>query len=255
MKSLTYWRPAWTRWSPPRRRPGAVRTGWSSAPTWSSGAPPHAAPVPRRPRGQRPPRQCADPPPVRRLSLHRGGAGGHVPGDRDLRRPGGQRRGHRRPAVRRDPGPGGYGGNDRRCWRIRITLHRAFDVCRDPFEALETALELGWIPSSPPVRPPTPGRAGRPSESCSGGWGTGETSSSAAGSAPGPSGSCGRCILPPGASTSPGRRSWDSGMIYRNPAVSMGLPGISEVPGLAHRRGGHPLRGPGPPGEDRHGGV
>ena len=26
---------------------------------------------------------------------------------------------------------------------MSITLHRAFDVCRDPFEALETAKELG----------------------------------------------------------------------------------------------------------------
>lgn len=27
---------------------------------------------------------------------------------------------------------------------LRLTLHRAFDVCRDPFEALETAVELGF---------------------------------------------------------------------------------------------------------------
>lgn len=27
---------------------------------------------------------------------------------------------------------------------LHLTLHRAFDVCRDPFEALETAVELGF---------------------------------------------------------------------------------------------------------------
>ena len=26
---------------------------------------------------------------------------------------------------------------------MKVTLHRAFDMCRDPFAALETAVELG----------------------------------------------------------------------------------------------------------------
>lgn len=49
---------------------------------------------------------------------------------------------------------------------VDCTLHRAFDVCRDPFAALEAAKALGLPPSSPAGRRPVHRRA----RNCCGSW-------------------------------------------------------------------------------------
>lgn len=107
-----------------------------------------------------------------------------------------------------------------------ITLHRAFDVCSDPFAAMEAAESLGvhTILTSGQEKDCYTGR---------------ELIKSLAQKADG-------IHILTGAGVSPeviermypvtglreyhmsGKRTLDSGMSYRNPRVSMGLPGISE---------------------------
>lgn len=111
---------------------------------------------------------------------------------------------------------------------IRITMHRAFDVCRDPFKTLEEAISLGVDTIL------TSGQKGSAAE---GKALIGELLTKAAG----------RTDILVGGGVSaeliaqfrgefPGVRAFhlsgktvlDSGMTYRNSEVSMGLPGISE---------------------------
>jgi copper homeostasis protein len=109
----------------------------------------------------------------------------------------------------------------------RITLHRAFDVCADPHAALETAKELGVniILTSGQEKDCLTGRAL-----------IGSLVKEAGDSI---------CIMAGGGVNAAvisrmqretglsafhmsGKETLDSGMIFRNPKVSMGLPGISE---------------------------
>ena len=138
---------------------------------------------------------------------------------------------------------------------IRITLHRAFDVCRDPFEALETALELGvdTILTSGQAADAWAGREtigellrrmGDRGDLLIGGGVSAGTIRELRALYP-----AARCFH------LSGKKVLDSGMIYRNPVVSMGLPGISEfqvwrTDEEAIRSAALALRG-----EDRHGGV
>ena len=138
---------------------------------------------------------------------------------------------------------------------IHITLHRAFDVCRDPFEALETALELGvdTILTSGQAADAWAGREtigellrrmGDRGDLLIGGGVSAGTIRELRALYP-----AARCFH------LSGKKVLDSGMIYRNPAVSMGLPGISEfqvwrTDEEAIRSAALALRG-----EDRHGGV
>lgn len=109
---------------------------------------------------------------------------------------------------------------------LSVTLHRAFDMCRDPMAALEQARELGIDTIL------TSGQA----PSCLEGIAllkrlskTKDAPAILAGG--GIHADTVRALL---AETSvrafhmSGKTVLDSGMVYRNPAVSMGLPGLSE---------------------------
>lgn len=111
---------------------------------------------------------------------------------------------------------------------VHITLHRAFDVCRDPLETLEEAIGLGvdTILTSGQERSAWEGReligtlldraAGRADILIGGGV-----------SAPVIRNFRGLYLAARCFHLS-GKQVLDSGMTYRNPRVSMGLPGISE---------------------------
>lgn len=110
---------------------------------------------------------------------------------------------------------------------MHVTLHRAFDMCRDPFEALETAVCLGIDTIL------TSGQK----DTCLAGLPLLLELEQAA---------AGRLTIMPGAGVNAaviqtllhktaftcfhmsGKKILQSGMVYRNPAVHMGLPGISE---------------------------
>ena len=109
---------------------------------------------------------------------------------------------------------------------ISITLHRAFDVCRDPMETLEQAAGLGvdTILTSGRQADAWAGRAligqllaaGRTEILIGGGVNAAVIRDF-------------RRLLPEAeAFHLSGKQVLESGMTYRNPAVSMGLPGISE---------------------------
>lgn len=110
----------------------------------------------------------------------------------------------------------------------KVTLHRAFDVCRDPREALEEAVSLGvdTILTSGQAPSAWEGRAviadllqraGDRVEILIGGGVSAGTIRDLRG------------LCPAARSFHlSGKKVLDSGMRYRNPAVSMGLPGISE---------------------------
>lgn len=137
----------------------------------------------------------------------------------------------------------------------KVTLHRAFDVCRDPREALEEAVSLGvdTILTSGQAPSAWEGRAviadllqraGDRVEILIGGGVSAGTIRDL------------RELCPAARSFHlSGKKVLDSGMRYRNPAVSMGLPGISEfqvwrTDEEAIRSAALALRG-----ENRHGGV
>lgn len=109
---------------------------------------------------------------------------------------------------------------------LRVTLHRAFDVCRDPMEALEQAAGLGvdTVLTSGQQADAWAGRAligqllaaGRAEILIGGGVNAAVIRDF-------------RQLLPEAeAFHLSGKQVLESGMTYRNPAVSMGLPGISE---------------------------
>lgn len=109
---------------------------------------------------------------------------------------------------------------------LRVTLHRAFDVCRDPMEALEQAAGLGvdTILTSGQQADAWAGRAligqllaaGRAEILIGGGVNAAVIRDF-------------RRLWPEAeAFHLSGKQVLESGMTYRNPAVSMGLPGISE---------------------------
>ncbi len=108
-----------------------------------------------------------------------------------------------------------------------VTLHRAFDMCRDPYEALEQAKELGirTILTSGQQEDSWAGReliAGLVKES------GGKVDIMAGG---GVDASAIRKLLPVTAATSyhmSGKEILDSGMVYRRQEVSMGIPGMGE---------------------------
>ena len=137
----------------------------------------------------------------------------------------------------------------------KVTLHRAFDVCRDPREALEEAVSLGvdTILTSGQAPSAWEGRAvisdllqwaGDRVEILIGGGVSAGTIRDLRG------------LCPAARSFHlSGKKVLDSGMRYRNPAVSMGLPGISEfqvwrTDEEAIRAAARALRG-----EDCHGGL
>lgn len=110
---------------------------------------------------------------------------------------------------------------------MSVTLHRAFDMCRNPLAALEEArgLGIGIILTS--------GQAG----SCLSGLSLLNQLQETAGSAvsimagAGVSETAVRTLLQETCLTAfhmSGKRILESGMRYRNPAVSMGLPSMSE---------------------------
>lgn len=109
---------------------------------------------------------------------------------------------------------------------LRVTLHRAFDVCRDPLESLEQAAGMGvdTVLTSGQQANAWAGRAligqllaaGRAEILIGGGVNAAVIRDF-------------RRILPQAeAFHLSGKQALESGMTYRNPAVSMGLPGISE---------------------------
>ena len=108
-----------------------------------------------------------------------------------------------------------------------VTLHRAFDVCRDPFTVLEQAAELGvdTILTSGQEGDCWTGRAllAQLMERASRGMniliGAGVTPEVIARMLP---------LMPARQFHMSGKRVLESEMTYRNPRVSMGLPGISE---------------------------
>ena len=108
-----------------------------------------------------------------------------------------------------------------------VTLHRAFDVCRDPFTVLEQAAELGvdTILTSGQEGDCWTGRAllAQLMEQASRGMniliGAGVTPEVIARMLP---------LMPARQFHMSGKRVLESEMTYRNPRVSMGLPGISE---------------------------
>lgn len=111
---------------------------------------------------------------------------------------------------------------------VHMTLHRAFDVCRDPLETLEEALALGVD---------TVLTSGQQANAWAGRALIGTLRASAANRAEiliggGVNGSVIRDFrqLFPDANAFhlSGKTALDSGMTYRNEAVYMGLPGISE---------------------------
>ncbi len=110
----------------------------------------------------------------------------------------------------------------------RITLHRAFDVCRDPVETLEEALALGvdTVLTSGQAASAWEGRdciarllalAGDRGDILIGGGVNAGTIRKMRDFCP-----AARCFH------MSGKKVLDSGMVYRNPRVAMGLPGISE---------------------------
>lgn len=110
---------------------------------------------------------------------------------------------------------------------MSITLHRAFDMCRDPFAELETARSLGVHTIL------TSGQA----PSCLDGIQRMKELTAAAGDSitilagAGINASAVKKLLKETnliAFHMSGKKVLDSGMIYRNPSVSMGLPGMSE---------------------------
>lgn len=110
---------------------------------------------------------------------------------------------------------------------MSVTLHRAFDMCRDPFAALERAKELGISTIL------TSGQA----PSCIAGLARMKELTAAAGDAviilagAGINEAAVRTLLAQTDLTAfhmSGKKVLDSGMVYRNPDVSMGLPGMSE---------------------------
>ncbi len=111
---------------------------------------------------------------------------------------------------------------------MSVTLHRAFDMCRDPFDAWEKARRLGVNTIL------TSGRA----SSCRDGLPLlkelaelSENSGPAILAGGGVNADTVRLLLAETRVRSfhmSGKTVLDSGMTYRNPAVSMGLPGISE---------------------------
>lgn len=108
-----------------------------------------------------------------------------------------------------------------------VTLHRAFDVCRDPFTVLEQAAELGvdTILTSGQEADCWTGRAllaqllERAPRGMSILIGAGVTPKVIARMLP---------LMPARQFHMSGKRVLESEMTYRNPRVSMGLPGISE---------------------------
>lgn len=108
-----------------------------------------------------------------------------------------------------------------------VTLHRAFDVCRDPFQTMEAAAELGvdTILTSGQEADCWQGRAllARLLERAPKGLdiliGAGVTPEVIARMLP---------LMPARHFHMSGKVVLDSGMTYRNPRVNMGLPGISE---------------------------
>lgn len=111
---------------------------------------------------------------------------------------------------------------------VHITLHRAFDVCRDPLETLEEAIGLGvdTILTSGQERSAWEGReligalldrAGERADILIGGGVSAPVIRDLRALYP-----AARCFH------LSGKQVLDSGMTYRNPRVSMGLPGISE---------------------------
>jgi len=111
---------------------------------------------------------------------------------------------------------------------LRITLHRAFDVCRDPAQALEEAISLGvdTILTSGQQASAWEGRAcigqmleqaGDRADILIGGGVNAQVVRDLRRELPGA-----RCFH------LSGKKVLDSGMAFRNPRVSMGMPGISE---------------------------
>lgn len=111
---------------------------------------------------------------------------------------------------------------------LRVTMHRAFDVCRDPAQTLEEAVSLGvdTILTSGQQANAWEGRAciGRMLEQAGsradiliGGGVNAQMIREMRRELPGA-----RCFH------LSGKKVLDSGMTFRNPRVSMGLPGISE---------------------------
>lgn len=110
---------------------------------------------------------------------------------------------------------------------MSVTLHRAFDMCRDPFAALQQAKELGVNTIL------TSGQA----PSCVAGIERMKKLVTAAGdditilAGAGINADAVRTLLEQTDLTAfhmSGKKILNSGMIYRNPDVSMGLPGMSE---------------------------
>lgn len=110
---------------------------------------------------------------------------------------------------------------------MSVTLHRAFDMCRDPFAALQQAKELGVNTIL------TSGQA----PSCVAGIERMKELAKAAGdditilAGAGINADAVRTLLEQTDLTAfhmSGKKILNSGMIYRNPNVSMGLPGMSE---------------------------
>lgn len=110
---------------------------------------------------------------------------------------------------------------------MSVTLHRAFDMCRDPFTALKQAKELGVNTIL------TSGQA----PSCVAGLARMKELTAAAGdditilAGAGINEAAVKTLLAQTDLTAfhmSGKKILSSGMVYRNPDVSMGLPGMSE---------------------------
>lgn len=110
---------------------------------------------------------------------------------------------------------------------MSVTLHRAFDMCRDPFAALQQAKELGVNTIL------TSGQA----PSCIAGLSRMKELAAAAGgditilAGAGINADAVKVLLAQTTLTAfhmSGKKVLSSGMTYRNPDVSMGLPGMSE---------------------------
>lgn len=110
---------------------------------------------------------------------------------------------------------------------IGVTLHRAFDVCRDPFEALETARKLGvdtiltsgqqasCVDGAALLRELVTAAKGRPQILIGAGVNAQVI----------------RMLQPQTGANAfhlSAKRTLDSGMVFRRAGVPMGLPGISE---------------------------
>lgn len=111
---------------------------------------------------------------------------------------------------------------------IHITMHRAFDVSRDAFEALETAISLG-VDTILTSGQKANARAGRKMiEALLEKAGDRATILIGGGVSADLIGEFRRSCPEADAFHLSGKMVLDSGMIYRNDEVSMGLPGISE---------------------------